>query len=84
LFGDAGEEMRIGEIQNKWLFSTIRMLQRDQGGSGIIQKLFKTQEYNAEGLYVVKIFKNGEWKEVVVDDFIPCYPKDGQILSNQG
>ena len=69
--------MKIGEIQNKWLFSTIRMLQRDQGSSGIIQKLFKTQEYNAEGLYMIKICKNGEWQEVFVDDFIPCYPKVG-------
>jgi len=82
LFGEAGEEMRIGEIQNKWLFSTIKMLQRQ--GSGVIRKLFKTEEYNAEGLYTVKICKNGEWQEVVVDDFIPCYPKGEQILSNQG
>jgi hypothetical protein len=81
LFGDAGEEMKIGDIQNRWLFSTIRMLQKS---GGIIQKLFKTSEFNAEGLYVIKICKNGEWQDVFVDDFIPCYPKSGQILSNQG
>jgi hypothetical protein len=55
-----------------------------QKSGGMIQKLFKTSEYNAEGLYVIKISKNGEWQDVVVDDFIPCYPKSGQILSNQG
>ncbi len=75
MFGEAGEEIRIGEIQNKWLFSSIKMLQRQD--IGVIRKLFKTEEYNAEGLYKVKICKNGEWQDVVVDDFIPCYPKGG-------
>ena len=65
--------MKIGEIQNKWLFSTIKMLQR----GGIIKKMFKTHEFNVEGLYVINICKNGEWQDVVVDDFIPCYPKGG-------
>lgn len=74
LFGEASEEMKIGEIQNKWLFSTIKMLHRE----GLLGKLFKTkQEYSAEGVYAVKICNNGEWQEVVVDEFIPCYPKGG-------
>jgi calpain-15 len=33
-----------------------------------------TREYNEEGVYRVKICKNGEWQEVVIDDYFPCFP----------
>ncbi len=50
------------------------MLRREE----FLGRLFKTkQEYSAEGVYAVNICKNGEWQEVVVDEFIPCYPKGG-------
>jgi calpain-15 len=43
--------------------------------------LFLTKDYNEEGIYRVKICKNGEWKEVVVDDYFPCFPNGGPIFS---
>ncbi len=30
----------------------------------------------------MKFCKNGEWIEIVVDDYIPCYPKGGPIFSH--
>lgn len=36
-----------------------------------VRKLFTTQEKNDEGIYAVKISKNGIPIEVVIDDFIP-------------
>ncbi len=36
-------------------------------------KLFITSKINDWGIYGVKICKNGEWKEVVVDDQFPCF-----------
>ena len=45
-----------------------------------ITKLFLTDRQNNLGVYGVKICKNGEWKEVVVDDYIPCW-KDGPAFS---
>lgn len=38
-----------------------------------IKRLFVSKEQNPYGCYAVKICKNGEWREVVVDDFIPCH-----------
>lgn len=38
-----------------------------------IMKLFVTDKPNEYGIYAVKICKNGEWKEVVIDDRFPCY-----------
>jgi len=41
-----------------------------------ITKLFLSDKVNEFAVYGIKICKNGEWKEVVVDDYIPC-TKDG-------
>jgi calpain-15 len=30
---------------------------------------------NDYGVYAVRICKNGEWKEVVIDDYFPCYSR---------
>ncbi|EQD29290.1 hypothetical protein B1A_20786, partial [mine drainage metagenome] len=35
----------------------------------LVERLFLTNTYNEEGVYRVKICKNGEWQEVVVDDY---------------
>ena len=37
-----------------------------------IRRLFVTEEVNEYGIYAVRICKNGEWRQVVVDDFFPC------------
>ena len=45
-----------------------------------ITSLFLTDKQNNLGVYGMRICKNGEWKEVVVDDYIPCW-KDGAAFS---
>jgi calpain-15 len=47
----------------------------------LIENLFITKEVNDEGIYWLRFFKNGEWEEIVVDDYFPCYPKGGPIFS---
>ena len=37
-----------------------------------IMKLFITDRTNEYGIYAVKVWKNGELKEVVIDDYFPC------------
>jgi len=37
-----------------------------------ITKLFLTDRLNEYGLYAVLVYKNGEAKEVVIDDYFPC------------
>ena len=41
-----------------------------------IIKLFETTEVNEYGIYSLKICKNGEWRNVIIDDYFPC-KKDG-------
>ena len=47
----------------------------------LIERLFLTKTYNEEGLYRIKIFKNGEAHEVIVDDYFPCFPNGQPIFS---
>ena len=49
----------------------------------LIERLFITKTVNDEGIYRVKICKNGYWQLVTIDDFFPCYPK-GQPLFSKG
>lgn len=47
----------------------------------LVERLILTDEVNEEGVYRVKICKNGEWQEVVVDDYFPCYPNGSPMFS---
>jgi calpain-15 len=47
----------------------------------LVERLFITKEYNPNGIYRVKICKNGEWVTVTVDDFFPCFPLGSPIFS---
>lgn len=49
----------------------------------LVERLFLTKEYNEEGIYRLKICKNGEWQEVIVDDYFPCVP-NGQPMFSRG
>jgi len=33
--------------------------------------LFKQKVSNQQGIYAVKFCKNGEWRDVVIDDYFP-------------
>ena len=47
----------------------------------LVERLFITQKYNEEGLYRLKLCKNGEWMEVTIDDYFPCTLNGGPIFS---
>lgn len=36
------------------------------------------QEFNDEGVYAIKFYRDGKWRIVVVDDYLPC-DKDGNL-----
>jgi len=47
----------------------------------LVERIFMNKDYNEQGLYKLKICKNGEWIEVTVDDYFPCFPNDGPMFS---
>lgn len=47
----------------------------------LVENLFVTRSYSPEGVYRVRFCKNGEWVNVTVDDWFPCFPGSGPIYS---
>ena len=50
----------------------------------MIRNLFVNDKANDFGIYGVKFCKNGEWKEVVVDDKFPCFQGEPAFSKAQG
>lgn len=46
----------------------------------MIKKIIISDEYNANGLYKVKLRKLGFWVKIILDDFFPCYPEGGPVF----
>lgn len=47
----------------------------------LIRKIFITKTYSKNGFYQVKLCFNGEWINVLVDDFFPCKPNSDPLVS---
>lgn len=47
----------------------------------MVERIFVTKEYNEQGIYQLRICKNGEWQLVTVDDYFPCLPNGGPMFS---
>jgi len=71
-------DIKQGGLGDCWFLSALSSLAERPG---MVKRLFITQEYNKEGIYKIKICKNGEWVVVTVDDYIPCRYNGGPIFS---
>ena len=60
-----------GQLGDCWFLCAVASLAEMPR---LVERLFLTKETNEEGLYRLKLCKNGEWTEVVVDDYFPCFP----------
>jgi len=70
-------DINQGALGNCWFLAAIASVAENPA---LIKRLFLTQEYNEQGLYKLKICKNGEWITVTVDDYIPCYNNGGPMF----
>lgn len=67
-----------GELADCWFLCACSSLAEMPE---LVERLFVTPTYNEEGLYRVRICKDGEWREVTLDDYFPCFPLGGPIFS---
>lgn len=47
----------------------------------LIKRLFLEKETKEEFYYKVKISRQGTWRQVLVDDYFPCFPMDKPIFT---
>ncbi len=71
-------DIRSGELGDEWLLSAIQTISENPK---LVERLFITKSFNPDGFYKLKICKSGEWTEVTVDDFFPCYVNGGPIFT---
>ncbi|CAI2382511.1 unnamed protein product [Moneuplotes crassus] len=71
-------DIRQGSLGDCWFLSALSSLAERPA---MVRRLFVTQEYNKEGIYQIRMCKNGEWVTVTVDDYIPCRYKGGPMFS---
>jgi hypothetical protein len=71
-------DIKQGFLPDCWFLSALSSLaERPE----LVKRLILTKEYNKEGIYRIKLCKNGEWTVVTVDDYIPCYFMGGPMFS---
>eukprot|EP00826_Nyctotherus_ovalis_P005877 TRINITY_DN1133_c0_g2_i3.p2 TRINITY_DN1133_c0_g2~~TRINITY_DN1133_c0_g2_i3.p2 ORF type:complete len:448 (-),score=145.12 TRINITY_DN1133_c0_g2_i3:1362-2600(-) len=70
-------DIHEGLLGDGWLISAIATLAEVPP---LIDRLFLTKEISKEGVYRVKLCKNGEWVVVTIDDYFPCIPDGGAIF----
>ena len=75
------EDIKQGLLGDCYFLSVLSVLSEVPSR---IKKLFVHDKQNNLGVYGLRICKNGEWKEVVVDDYIPCWKEDPAFSKAEG
>lgn len=58
-----------GELGNCWFMSALVVLiEREH----LIRSLFITNELCPQGIYQIRLCKDGIWTTILIDDFVPC------------
>ena len=60
-----------GSMALGWILSALNVL---SGDPTMVKGLFEEGSDEAAGMHIVRLYINGEWKTIVVDDLIPCNP----------
>ncbi|ODM97957.1 Calpain-D [Orchesella cincta] len=59
----------LGALGNCWFVAALALLcERKE----LLAKILATGQINAAGVYIVRLFKDGNWTNVIVDDLLPC------------
>ncbi|CAI2384817.1 unnamed protein product [Moneuplotes crassus] len=64
------EDVKMGCLAICYFLSSVGQLTNNP--DFIKNELFVTQEYNNEGIYILRFFWDGEHKKVIVDNYFPC------------
>jgi len=69
-------EMKAGSIGHTWFMGAIAIM---TSKSDIIERLFVDSSNFNKGFVSFQFFKNGEWKQIIVDTYLP-YDTEQNIL----
>lgn len=67
-----------GVLGNCWFLSSLAVLAERED---LIRKVLVTRELSDSGIYQVKLFKDGNWTTIFIDDMLPCDQYDRLVYS---
>lgn len=68
-----------GNIDNCWFISSLAVLAERKE---LLENIMVTKEICPQGVYQVRLCKNGVWTIVTIDDLLPCDKERNLIYSN--
>ena len=71
-------DVKQGVLGDGWFCSAVASIAERPS---LVERLFVTKDYSPNGVYRLKLCKNGEWVTITIDDYFPCFPLGGPIFS---
>ena len=67
--GPCPHDIQQGALGNCWFLSALAVLaERPE----LLKALYLNTSFNPSGAYLIKLCKDGLWKYIIIDDFLPC------------
>ena len=63
------QHLRQGGVGDCWFLSALAVVAERHD---LIAKLFKDTASNAAGCYNIRLFLDGQWQPILIDDMLPC------------
>jgi len=70
-----------GRLGNCWFLQCISALATRPH---LIERLITPKMYSPEGVYAVKVFDEGKWYYILIDDYVPCQGRNYSCCRSRG
>lgn len=70
--------IKTGKLEDFWLISALAALTEKPN---FLKRMINSKSGELSTIYTVKLFEMGKQKNIIIDEYFPCYPLGGLIFS---